>query len=284
MKPVQEVFMTFAPISIQNSLADCLTKSSANADILITAVKTVRLLEVDVHSNLRTLMEHKDSFLQGAERSCTREKKVFLLNALRISISPASQVVPFHAMCVRTSMDSESQDATKITSALADPRIYSSMQMMTRDMHMNAITIFLIISLSFLPVFWQCRHEDSLVSARQAIRTRNQFMKITIARSFGKSRPAGVCRINRWTKNSAGQVERIENYFYESLAFTRHFVDLEFTEEAMKPEKFIEAPDHAGFNPDTMRVSKWLQRRLSRVTFHTSHLSVAQVTQVLKHI
>ena len=49
-----------AHISIQNCLADCLTKSSEKADNLITAVKKGRLLEVDVHSNLRTLMEHKD--------------------------------------------------------------------------------------------------------------------------------------------------------------------------------------------------------------------------------
>ena len=36
---------------------------------------------------------------------------------------------------------------------------------------------------------------------------------------MSKSRPAGVCRINRWTKNSAEQAERIKNYYYESLAF-----------------------------------------------------------------
>ena len=46
-------------------------------------------------------------------------------------------------------MDFESQDATKISSALADPRICSSMKMMTLDMHMNAITIFLSVSPSF---------------------------------------------------------------------------------------------------------------------------------------
>ena len=28
----------------------------------------------------------------------------------------------------------------------------------------------------------------------------------------------------------------------------------------MKPERFKETPDHAGFNPDTMRVSKWYQK------------------------
>ena len=74
------------------------------------------------------------------------------------------------------------------------------------------------------------------------------------------SRPAGLCRISRWTKNSAEQAEFIENYFYESLASSRHSVDLEFNEEVMKPERFTEELDHAGFNPDTMRVSKGYQK------------------------
>ena len=129
-------------------------------------------------------------------------------------------------------MDSESQDATKITSALADSRIYSFMKMMTLYMRIVAITIFLSVSLSSSP-------------SGVAIST---------------SRPAGVCRIKRWTKNSAEQAECIENYYYESLAFSRHCVDLEFNEEVMKPERFTEAPDHAGFNPGTMRVCKWYQK------------------------
>ena len=96
-------------------------------------------------------------------------------------------------MFVRTSMDSESQDATKITSALAGPRIYSSMKMMTLDMHINDITIFLSVSSSF---------------------SSNVVTKTT-------SRPTGVCRIHRWTKNSAEHAEHIENYYYEFLAFSR---------------------------------------------------------------
>ena len=83
-------------------------------------------------------------------------------------------------------MDSESQDATKITSALAEPRMYSSVKMITQDMHMNGMNIVLSISPFFF--FFQCCGnvdiKTSLVSAWQAIRTRNQFMKITIARSL----------------------------------------------------------------------------------------------------
>ena len=55
-------------------------------------------------------------------------------------------------------MDSESQDATKMKSALAGPSTYSSVKMITQDMHMNGMNIFLSIS-PFLPLLWQCRHQ-----------------------------------------------------------------------------------------------------------------------------
>ena len=45
-----------AHVSTQNCLAESLTTSSTKADNLITAVQTVRLLEVDVRPNFRTLM------------------------------------------------------------------------------------------------------------------------------------------------------------------------------------------------------------------------------------
>ena len=38
-----------AHIPTQNCLADCLTKASAKADNLITAVQTGKLLDVDIH-------------------------------------------------------------------------------------------------------------------------------------------------------------------------------------------------------------------------------------------
>ena len=43
----------------QKCFADCLTKASAKADNLITAVNTRKLLDVDIHPHSRTLMEHK---------------------------------------------------------------------------------------------------------------------------------------------------------------------------------------------------------------------------------
>ena len=49
------------------------------------------------------------------------------------------------------SMDSENQDATKVTSALAESRI-SFMKMMTLDICMVVITMFSMFHLSVLPV------------------------------------------------------------------------------------------------------------------------------------
>ena len=70
-------------IPTQNCLADCLTKASAKADNLITAVKTGELLDVDIHPNFRTLMEH-EAFLSTWCRTFmhTGEKDIFFLNTI----------------------------------------------------------------------------------------------------------------------------------------------------------------------------------------------------------
>ena len=99
-------------LTFQRRLADCLTKSSAKADNLITAVKTGKLLEVDVHPNFRTLVKHM-AFLSTWCRTFihTRVTNVFFLNAFKLFFSPAPREGPSHVMFVITSMDSESQDA-----------------------------------------------------------------------------------------------------------------------------------------------------------------------------
>ena len=73
---------------IQNCLADCLTEASAKADNLITAVQTERLLDVDIHPDLRTLLEHK-AFLSTWCKTFlrTREKEVFFLNTLKTCLA-----------------------------------------------------------------------------------------------------------------------------------------------------------------------------------------------------
>ena len=89
----------------QNCLGDCLTKASAKADNLITAVKTRRLLDVDIHLDFRTLMEHK-AFLSTWCRTFmfTREKKAFFLNTLKSSLAPTPQEGSFRVMFVGTNI------------------------------------------------------------------------------------------------------------------------------------------------------------------------------------
>ena len=69
----------------------CLTKASAKADNLITAVQTRKFLDVDIHPDLKTLIEHK-AFLSTWCKTFlhTREKEVFSLNTLSTSLAQTS--------------------------------------------------------------------------------------------------------------------------------------------------------------------------------------------------
>ena len=100
-------------------------------------------------------------------------------------------------------------------------------------------------------------NQDEWDNDRSAYRLSKTVFRVL--RTMSTSRTTGVCRINRWMKNSAEHDERIDNYYYESLVFSRHSVDLEFDEEIMKPKRLTEAPDNAGFNPDIIKLSKWYQ-------------------------
>ena len=120
-----------AHIPTRNCLADCLAKASAKADNLVSAVKTGRLQDVDIHPDFRALMEHK-AFLSTWCRTFmhTNEKEVFFLNTLKISLAQTPQEGPYQVMFVDTQQTREQkelnarkrkgQDATKITSAPAD--------------------------------------------------------------------------------------------------------------------------------------------------------------------
>ena len=96
-------------ISTQNCLADCLTKASAKADNLITESEN---LEIVIHPNFRTLMEHK-AFLSTWCRTFmhTREKDVFFLNTLKVSLAPTPQEGPVHVMFVKKQHIQEPQES-----------------------------------------------------------------------------------------------------------------------------------------------------------------------------
>ena len=81
---------------------NCLAEESLKADNLITAVKTRRFLNVDIHPNLTTLMEHKAfSYQPVAEHFCTRENDAFFLSTLKVSLAPDLREGPFHVMFAR---------------------------------------------------------------------------------------------------------------------------------------------------------------------------------------
>ena len=91
-----------AHIPTQNCLADCLTKASAKADNLITAVKTGRLLDVEIHPNYRTPTAQKALVSTWCKTFMhTTEKDMFFSNALRISLAQTPREGPFHVMFVR---------------------------------------------------------------------------------------------------------------------------------------------------------------------------------------
>ena len=100
---------------------------------MITAVKTGRLLDVDIHPDFGILVEHK-AFLSTWRRTFMhrREKEVCFLNTLKIFLAPPPQEGQFQVMFAGTKHTKEQkelntrelqgQDATQITSAFADSR------------------------------------------------------------------------------------------------------------------------------------------------------------------
>ena len=72
--------------------------------------------------------------------------------------------------------------------------------------------------------------------------------------TMSSPKPIGVRRMNRRTRNAD---QRREDHYYEALAFSRHNIDFVFDEEKMQPEKLTKAPENAGIDPSTTRVSKW---------------------------
>ena len=119
----------FAHIPHPNCLADCLTKASAKADNLITAEQTGKLLDVDIHPDFRTLMEHNaflstwcKTFLHKRTGSLLPEhtQGFFCTNSRRRIISGdvcGDQQTKEQKELI--THERKVQDATKITSAYA---------------------------------------------------------------------------------------------------------------------------------------------------------------------
>ena len=166
-------------------------------------------------------MEHK-AFLSTWCKTFmhTIEKDVFFLNALKISLAPTPQ-------------------------GFQETRCYENNVCTRRRTHLFLLDDGVIFGENIVFVFGSYGHFLSVSPS---------FSPSFVTMS--SSKPIVVGRVNRWTKNSA---ERRENFCYESLAFSRHNIELVFDEEIMKPERLTEAPENFRIDPGTMRVSKWNQ-------------------------
>ena len=80
---------------------------------MITAVKTGRLLDVDIHPDFGTLMEHKALSTWCGTFMHTREKDILFLNALKFSPAPTPQEGPCHVMFVGI-LHTEDQKGTEV--------------------------------------------------------------------------------------------------------------------------------------------------------------------------
>ena len=89
-----------AHIPTQNCFADCLTKASAKADNLISAVQTGRWHDVEIHPNFRTLMEQKGFLIYMVQDIYAHKGKGCFLPLCLEGIS-LTDSAPFHVMFVR---------------------------------------------------------------------------------------------------------------------------------------------------------------------------------------
>ena len=173
-----------------------------------------------------------------------KKQKVWDWNHLSLSVTvpakPSSRrdrdlelTQPLFSTQTKT-FEHEDQNATEITSALADSCIQSPWPLMsilvkTLCLSLVLMTIFLsVFHFPFLPALRLCHHQNR----------------------------CGVGRVNRWIRNLA---QHLEDHYREALAFSRHIIDLVFDEGKMQPDKLPKAPENAGIDLSSMRGSNWYQ-------------------------
>ena len=208
-----------AHVPTQNFLADCLTK----ADNLIIAVETGRLLEVDVHPNFRTLMEHK-ALLSTLCRTFmhTREKEVFFLSALRIPLAPTPQKkIISDDVCGELSITRIKRNSIRVSGRVR------RLRKLRLPSQIHALNFLEILMRMLCPCLTLMNLSFSAASRYSNIVT----MAVVKPRCVES-----------------------EGYYYEALAFSRHRINLELDEESMKPAKATKAPRNAGINPSTMKI------------------------------
>ena len=145
-----------------------------------------------------------------------------------------SELTQPHVSTQTKTCEHEGQHATKIMSALTDTFIQFPWPVMS--IFVRTLCLCLDLMTICLSMF--------------------HFSFSPSCATMSSSKPIGVRRVNRWTRNLA---QRLEDHYFEALAFSRHNIDLVFDEEKMQPEKLTKAPDNADVDLSSMRGSKWYQ-------------------------
>ena len=150
-----------------------------------------------------------------------KEPKVCDWNHLSLSVivpaKPTSrrdrglELTQSHFAAQTKTCEYDGQIATKTTSALTDTCIQFPGPVMSTLV--KTLCLSLVLMTIFLTVCYR-PFSPSFVT-------------------MSSSKPIGVCRVNRWTKNAD---QRREDYYYDALVFSRHNIDLVFDEENMEPE------------------------------------------------
>ena len=199
----------------------------------------------------------------------TRDKEIFVLNTLKISLAQTLQEGPFQVMFVGTQRTKEQkklntrkrkgQDATKITSAPAESCIQFLWSMM--PISMTALT-------SMVKNIPNRNTIEDFTDEAGCIRQHRN-----VASVLGSYQPFAQCCAKFFQPGDHGGInssvvvksDRLspdenrlrEDYYFESLEFSRHTINLEFDEETMKPEKATEVRRNAGIDPGTMKMKQW---------------------------
>ena len=225
---------------------------SSKADNLLTALQTEKWLDVDIHPDFGTLMEHK-AFLSTWCKTFlhTREKEVFfrsrsLLHKLSPRRTISGDVGGNSAAndCSRRVMhpislvsDADFEDRTHVGGEKHSPIEAQSRISQRRSMKQNL--------------------SDGTISFTALM---NLLLSVALPSS---SIVTMAVSIPHWVVKSGSLSQDEDNlredYYYECLAFSRLTINLEFDEETMKPEKTTEAPRNAGVDPCTMKMKQRYQ-------------------------
>ena len=228
-------------------------------------------------------MEHK-AFLSTWCKTFlhTREKEVFFLNTLKISVAPVLQEELFQVMFVVTQQTKEQiklntperkgHDAAKITSADAESCTQFPWSVMPTSMTALTWMVKNIPNRNTIEDFTEEIDEAGFVRQYNFFHLLMSILCLSLA--LMNILPCAALPLSsfvtmatltpHWVVNSnrlSPEVDRLrEDYYYGALAFSRHTIDLEFDNETMRPEKATEAPRSAGIDPSTMKMKQWYQK------------------------